>query len=362
MVHEQKQTDEQTHNWATKCGWKWAGKKHVHSYTSLPDDTQELKWNKCPKCFNLLRKVSDDNSGDDASSSSSSSDSDSPSTCSWVKAACWNCILGGTLHPGNISVGIAQWQIDHEDAKTIRLSSNLENSMGGWPGLQLCWLFCVTFMWLRTKKAHCWEVWHPNHFGSSLGAPLKHFVSQPPFRSSHPKCLICVPAACWNCILGGTLHPGNISVGIAQWQIDHEDAKTIRFSSNLENSMGGWPGLQLCWLLAKKGHCSNLIRDPKHIRVCDISFLDSMKWSFRCVKTCCSNRTQLCPLASCEELRVLNSLQGSTAKTRISTRCRFSLWTRPFRDCFQSLQKQHPFFCPSLLPSAGRRSWVLLAD
>ena len=82
MVHKQKQTDEQTHNWATKCGWKWAGKKHVHSYTSLPDDTQELKWNKCPKCFNLLRKVSDDNSGDDVSSSSSSSDSDSPSTCS----------------------------------------------------------------------------------------------------------------------------------------------------------------------------------------------------------------------------------------------------------------------------------------
>ena len=80
MVHEQKQTDEQTHNWATKCGWKWAGKKHVHSYTSLPDDTHELKWNKCPKCFNLLRKVSDDNSGDDASSSSTTSNSDSPST------------------------------------------------------------------------------------------------------------------------------------------------------------------------------------------------------------------------------------------------------------------------------------------
>ena len=58
----------------------------------------------------------------------------------------------------------------------------------------------------------------------------------------------------------------------------------------------------------KKGHCSNLIfRGRKHI-----SFLDSKKWSSPvALKAFCSNKT-FDPLASCEELLVSSSLQGST--------------------------------------------------
>ena len=48
-------------------------------------------------------------------------------------------------------------------------------------------------------------------------------------------------------------------------------------------------------------------RGRKHI-----SFLDSKKWSSPvALKACCSNKT-FDPLASCEELRVSSSLQGST--------------------------------------------------
>ena len=53
-------------------------------------------------------------------------------------------------------------------------------------------------------------------------------------------------------------------------------------------------------------------RDRKHI-----GFLDSKKWSSSPValKACCSNKIQLwstCQIASCEELRVSSSSQGST--------------------------------------------------
>ena len=50
-VHIQKETvDEQTHSWATLCGWKWAGKRHVHSARVSPDFVSS-SWKKCPKCF-----------------------------------------------------------------------------------------------------------------------------------------------------------------------------------------------------------------------------------------------------------------------------------------------------------------------
>jgi hypothetical protein len=32
---------------------------------------------------------------------------------------------------------------NHKDARTIQLSSNLANSMGGWPGLQSPGFFCA---------------------------------------------------------------------------------------------------------------------------------------------------------------------------------------------------------------------------
>ena len=58
-------------------------------------------------------------------------------------------------------------------------------------------------------------------------------------------------------------------------------------------------------VLAKKGHCSNLIFGA-------VNILDSKKWSSPvALKAFCSNKT-FDPLASCEELLVSSSLQGST--------------------------------------------------
>lgn len=71
-VHLQKTTDEQTHNWATKCGWKWAGKRHVHSATTEPDFATTA-WKKCPKCY---KGQLDDGDGASSDSSSTSSSSD----------------------------------------------------------------------------------------------------------------------------------------------------------------------------------------------------------------------------------------------------------------------------------------------
>ena len=72
MVHLQKSTDEQTHNWATKCGWKWAGKRHVHSATTEPDFSSTT-WKRCPKCY---KGQLDDEDGTTSDTSSSSSSSD----------------------------------------------------------------------------------------------------------------------------------------------------------------------------------------------------------------------------------------------------------------------------------------------
>ena len=72
MVHIQKTTDEQTHNWITRCGWKWAGKSHVHSADQEPH-TLGTVWKKCPKCYRV-KAVTD---AEDSSTSSSSSDSSS---------------------------------------------------------------------------------------------------------------------------------------------------------------------------------------------------------------------------------------------------------------------------------------------
>lgn len=61
--------DEQTHNWATLCGWRWAGKRHVHSAQVSPDFAT-TSWKKCPKCFR--EKIYREESDSDSSSSSSS--------------------------------------------------------------------------------------------------------------------------------------------------------------------------------------------------------------------------------------------------------------------------------------------------
>ena len=70
-VHLQKATDEQTHNWATKCGWKWAGKRHVHSATTEPDFAGTT-WKRCPKCYKGQLDDEDDTTLDTSSTSSSS--------------------------------------------------------------------------------------------------------------------------------------------------------------------------------------------------------------------------------------------------------------------------------------------------
>ena len=71
MVRIQKNTstEEQSHNWVTRCGWKWAGKSHVHSSAEEPLNI-DSNWKKCPKCYHIKR---DDDSDDSSSSSSSES-------------------------------------------------------------------------------------------------------------------------------------------------------------------------------------------------------------------------------------------------------------------------------------------------
>ena len=84
-------------------------------------------------------------------------------------------------------------------------------------------------------------------------------------------------------------------------------------------------------VLAKKVTAAISFGGRKHF-----SILDSKKWSSPvALKACCSNKP-FDPLAPCKELRVSSSLQGSTLpKNGIATRYRFSLWTGPFRLCFQ---------------------------
>lgn len=80
MVHIRKNTDEQIHNWITRCGWKWARKNHVFSSPDEPHDVQET-WKKCPKCY----RVKQVNHNDDDSSTSTSSSSES---CSCMSGKC----------------------------------------------------------------------------------------------------------------------------------------------------------------------------------------------------------------------------------------------------------------------------------
>ena len=74
MVHIRKHTDEQTHSWITRCGWKWAGKSHVFSSNEEPNDL-EVNWKKRPKCYNIKKESRQMN--DETTSSSSSSESSS---------------------------------------------------------------------------------------------------------------------------------------------------------------------------------------------------------------------------------------------------------------------------------------------
>ena len=73
-VHVRRVDSEQTHNFSTMCGWKWAGKDHVFSCTEMPTNTDSEKWVKCPKCFPDDHKSSSSES-DTSTSESSSSDS-----------------------------------------------------------------------------------------------------------------------------------------------------------------------------------------------------------------------------------------------------------------------------------------------
>ena len=74
IVHIHKPTDDQTHNWITRCGWKWAGKSHVFSSNDEPHDVTN-NWKKCPKCYHTTKK----NGGNDDDSTSSTSSSESSS-------------------------------------------------------------------------------------------------------------------------------------------------------------------------------------------------------------------------------------------------------------------------------------------
>ena len=67
-VHVRKITDEQTRNWATKCGWKWAGKR-----VSIRPQPNQISHKKCPKCY---KGQMDEEGGSTSDSLSSSSSSD----------------------------------------------------------------------------------------------------------------------------------------------------------------------------------------------------------------------------------------------------------------------------------------------
>ena len=79
MIHLQRKPEpyEQTHEWTTKCGWKWAGKPHVQITQAVPLGGEGQKWKDCPKCFpkSSKRRQKDEDSDSHTTSSSSSSDS-----------------------------------------------------------------------------------------------------------------------------------------------------------------------------------------------------------------------------------------------------------------------------------------------
>ena len=79
MIHLQKKPEpyEQTHEWTTKCGWKWAGKPHVQITQAAPMCDDDRQWKNCPKCFlEASRRRSSSDDSDDSSSTSSTSSSD----------------------------------------------------------------------------------------------------------------------------------------------------------------------------------------------------------------------------------------------------------------------------------------------
>lgn len=76
-VHIKKPGSEQSHDWVTNCGWKWAGKQHVYSSEGFPAEDNDNPWVKCPKCFKTPRDEDEIPDGELSSSDSSSSSSSS---------------------------------------------------------------------------------------------------------------------------------------------------------------------------------------------------------------------------------------------------------------------------------------------
>ena len=70
-LHVRRVDSEQTYNFATKCGWKWAGKDHVFSCTVMPEENSNPRWVKCPKCF---FEKSEESSSSESETSSTSED------------------------------------------------------------------------------------------------------------------------------------------------------------------------------------------------------------------------------------------------------------------------------------------------
>ena len=85
IIHLQKRPEEheQSHEWSTKCGWKWAGKKHVKISQTAPENSEGLKWSNCPKCFPKERSTrsAPPEDGKESSSSTSSSSSSNSDAC-----------------------------------------------------------------------------------------------------------------------------------------------------------------------------------------------------------------------------------------------------------------------------------------
>ena len=119
MVHIRKDTDEQTYNWITRCGWKWAGKNYAFS-------SQQENWKQCPKYYRV--KDVNDNDDDDDNNNRSSSTLSSSENSSWVR---WHVremlpwlILNCICHPGvrNLTeTGVRNL------TETFRLSSDVRN-------------------------------------------------------------------------------------------------------------------------------------------------------------------------------------------------------------------------------------------
>ena len=78
MIHLQRKPEpyEQSHEWTTKCGWKWAGKPHVQISQAAPRNENGQKWKDCPKCFQKSRRGRRDSDSDDSSTTSTSSSTD----------------------------------------------------------------------------------------------------------------------------------------------------------------------------------------------------------------------------------------------------------------------------------------------